>query len=251
VTIRNCEIFGAAVRAAYFKTVVSLTSTGTFYLSSGSLSGQVEITGGSGTESYYTSFVGGQVYGFVLDYVQDLVAVVAEINGGVTRTANTVRAILLDASGSVETILTRAGAGGNVFTTRYNASNPRGGLYIGGASGQPFIGNNLTHASVNTFNFDITGLAWFLGDPTGAGNLAIGASTGTAGNAAGVGDLSASLITFVPGVAAHVKSYTVAGVPSATLGGGLIYVSNETGGAVLAFSDGTNWRRVTDRAIVA
>jgi hypothetical protein len=28
-------------------------------------------------------------------------------------------------------------------------------------------------------------------------------------------------------------------------------VSNETGGAVLAFSDGTNWRRVTDRNIIA
>lgn len=47
-------------------------------------------------------------------------------------------------------------------------------------------------------------------------------------------------------------SYTVAGVPSAaTWTRGLIYVSNETGGAVPAFSDGTNWRRVTDRAIIA
>ena len=47
-----------------------------------------------------------------------------------------------------------------------------------------------------------------------------------------------------------VDSYTVAGVPTA-IAGGVIYVSDETGGAVLAFSDGTNWRRVTDRAIVA
>jgi hypothetical protein len=31
----------------------------------------------------------------------------------------------------------------------------------------------------------------------------------------------------------------------------LIYVSDEVGGAVPAFSDGTNWRRVTDRAIVS
>jgi hypothetical protein len=49
----------------------------------------------------------------------------------------------------------------------------------------------------------------------------------------------------------RVKSYTVAGLPSATAVGQLIHVSNETGGAVMAFSDGTNWRRVTDRAIVA
>ena len=33
--------------------------------------------------------------------------------------------------------------------------------------------------------------------------------------------------------------------------GALIYVTDETGGAVPAFSDGTNWRRVTDRAIVS
>ncbi len=31
----------------------------------------------------------------------------------------------------------------------------------------------------------------------------------------------------------------------------LIFVYDEAGGAVLAFSDGTNWRRVTDRAIVS
>ena len=47
-------------------------------------------------------------------------------------------------------------------------------------------------------------------------------------------------------------TYTVATLPDATLWlRGLIYVSNETGGATLAFSDGTNWRRVQDRAIVS
>lgn len=49
----------------------------------------------------------------------------------------------------------------------------------------------------------------------------------------------------------RVAPYAVAGVPSAAVGGGVIYVTNETGGAVLAFSDGTNWRRVTDRAIIS
>jgi hypothetical protein len=46
-------------------------------------------------------------------------------------------------------------------------------------------------------------------------------------------------------------SYTVAGIPSATVVGQMIYVTNESGGAVPAFSDGTNFRRVTDRAIVS
>lgn len=46
-------------------------------------------------------------------------------------------------------------------------------------------------------------------------------------------------------------SYTVGTVPAATLAAGLIYVSNESGGAVPAFSDGANWRRVTDRAVIS
>lgn len=45
--------------------------------------------------------------------------------------------------------------------------------------------------------------------------------------------------------------YTVSTLPSATVVASFIYVSDETGGAVPAFADGTNWRRVTDRAIVS
>lgn len=59
---------------------------------------------------------------------------------------------------------------------------------------------------------------------------------------------------------ANLPSYTVADLPSAAdwfssaAGDGrsaLIFVSNESGGAVPAFTDGTNWRRVTDRNIVS
>lgn len=32
--------------------------------------------------------------------------------------------------------------------------------------------------------------------------------------------------------------------------GAIVYVSDAAGGAVTAFSDGTNWRRMTDRTIV-
>ena len=47
-------------------------------------------------------------------------------------------------------------------------------------------------------------------------------------------------------------SYTVATLPNATLWtNSIIYVSDETGGAIPAFSDGTNWRRFSDRAIVS
>ncbi|MFN9790852.1 MAG: DUF2793 domain-containing protein [Holosporales bacterium] len=49
----------------------------------------------------------------------------------------------------------------------------------------------------------------------------------------------------------QVPSYTVATLPVAVPAGSLAFVSNEVGGAVLAFSDGTSWRRVTDRLVVA
>ena len=46
-------------------------------------------------------------------------------------------------------------------------------------------------------------------------------------------------------------SFLVASLPSAAQPGQMIYVSDETGGSVMAFSDGTNWRRITDRTIVS
>ena len=48
------------------------------------------------------------------------------------------------------------------------------------------------------------------------------------------------------------KSFTVATMPTAAdYPRGIIYVSDETSGSTLAFSDGTNWRRVQDRAVVS
>ena len=52
---------------------------------------------------------------------------------------------------------------------------------------------------------------------------------------------------------AKVGSYTAAALPSASAAGpgAIIYVSNEAGGATLAFCDGTDWRRTADRAVVS
>jgi hypothetical protein len=45
--------------------------------------------------------------------------------------------------------------------------------------------------------------------------------------------------------------YTVATLPDASKHArSVIYVGDESGGGVPAFSDGTAWRRVTDRAVV-
>lgn len=48
------------------------------------------------------------------------------------------------------------------------------------------------------------------------------------------------------------RSYTVSNVPDASRHeGAIIYISDEIGGAVVAFSDGTDWRRVTDRTVIS
>ena len=48
-------------------------------------------------------------------------------------------------------------------------------------------------------------------------------------------------------------SYTVSEAGSITgmSPGDMIFVSDETGGATMAFYDGSNWRRVQDRAVIS
>ena len=50
--------------------------------------------------------------------------------------------------------------------------------------------------------------------------------------------------------AVRLKSFTVATLPTPSAGA-LAYVSDESGGATLAFSDGAAWRRTADRAVVS
>ena len=49
------------------------------------------------------------------------------------------------------------------------------------------------------------------------------------------------------------RVYLVSELPDPTqfVNGDHVFVPDETGGSIPAFSDGTDWRRVTDRAIVS
>jgi hypothetical protein len=47
------------------------------------------------------------------------------------------------------------------------------------------------------------------------------------------------------------KSYTVTGLPPANPAGQLVFVPDESGGPVVAFADGTTWRRVADGGVVS
>lgn len=74
----------------------------------------------------------------------------------------------------------------------------------------------------------------------------------TSSGRVGIGTPSPSCALHVAGPV-RVASIAKASLPSAssTGAGALLHVSDEAGGAVLAFSDGANWRRVTDRAVVS
>ena len=51
---------------------------------------------------------------------------------------------------------------------------------------------------------------------------------------------------------AKAPTFTVSTVPDATQNESMVlYISDESGGATLAFSDGVNWLRVQDRAIIS
>lgn len=100
---------------------------------------------------------------------------------------------------------------------------------------------------------------------TGGGNLAanrtfnVGAGTGVTVNADDVA-IDPLVVATLLGVQTLANktlttpilaSYTVAGVPSASPAGKLAYITNESGGAIVAFSDGVDWRRVSDRAVIS
>lgn len=106
---------------------------------------------------------------------------------------------------------------------------------------------------------DIGGGDFNIASGPGVGDGTLSAITFQTPNLVGTGNTQQTLDTRLTIATAAVTSavpfglasYTVAGLPSAATAGQMIYVSDETGGAVPAFSDGTNWRRVTDRAIVS
>jgi hypothetical protein len=107
-----------------------------------------------------------------------------------------------------------------------------------------FAAENHTNTAKGAyFTFDTTPI----GSTTRSVRLVVGAD----GNIGVGSSLSPAVKLDVDGPI-RVKSYTVAGVPAANVATGqMIYVSDESGGAVMAFSDGTNWRRVTDRAVIS
>ena len=153
--------------------------------------------------------------------------------------------------GTANQVITTDGSGTLSFAT-VNA-NP------GGANTQIQYNSDGSFAGTDAFTFDeatstletgvVRGVIFEpitdYGDIVESANMTI--DFGNVSQPATVGDFEYLDDTYGP----TADSFTVAGLPSAAQPGQMIYVSDETGGPVMAFSDGANWRRITDRAVVS
>jgi len=119
------------------------------------------------------------------------------------------------------------------------AHNAAGNRQFFFGSTETGIGVRITNAGIDGYNY-ITNARI---------NMSIGTDTT---------DVTAARNLTVNGVLhtrqwARVGSYTVTALPAAAAAGAgaIAFVSDEAGGAVLAFCDGASWRRATDRAVVS
>jgi hypothetical protein len=178
-------------------------------------------------------------------------------------------------------------AGGNVTGNLYATGNVFGGNILGNGRNLSGIetfrsfavasGNTIVADSINdTFTFNAGSGITIVADPTtdtltiatsGSGSeiFVDGADFGTVTEVVTLSDdlgLVTEAVTsqsdlgeivtsgvFYP-TQLVLPSYTVSTLPNATIPAQFIYVSNATGGAITAFSDGTNWRRTSDRSVI-
>jgi len=134
-------------------------------------------------------------------------------------------------------------------TTLFSVSAGGGNVAVGSAAGR-YISGGVTNNTTCSTSIFIGQEAFPLANSQ-TNQIVIGDSTvGNGSNTTTIGN-SSTVSTHLQGVVV-VGEYTVATLPTAsTYQAGMIMVSDETGGYTQAFSDGTNWRRVQDRAIVS
>ncbi len=167
--------------------------------------------------------------------------------------------------GSVQAFQNLAMLGVNAVadaTTRFSLAAAQSQFNHGGTSHQMRINKSaaLSSASILLMN-NLSGRAEIgvIGDDklrirvsSNGSSWTEGMTIDPANGNAGIGTTTPSTRLHVNGPA-RVASYVKAALPSATSTGAgtMIYVTDDVGGATIAFSDGTAWRRVHDRAVVA
>lgn len=180
----DCDVFGGSSGAIYMRSVIACRLNGVSTYQAGGTSGKIVVTGDGTTNSSYVYINGATVAGVELSNCEYVTVVVPFMNGTVTQDSTATNVLILTRQS--EAVFERTG--GNQVTARFNASNGRVGFFTSANSGQSFVGGNLTHSGAgNVFDHDITGVSWWMGDPSANGALEIGVATGTAGDSVGAG----------------------------------------------------------------
>lgn len=224
---------------------------------------RVQVTAVSGTASptYYLNFD----YSLAGAAFTTLFRLQAGANGPYISGASVIAQFAAVNSADINGLTTVRLGGSNDLTLRRRAA---ANLMLGAADAASPVAQTLsvqsatgTNSSASAAVFSIDGSQ---GTGTGAGGdvrirVAPNGSTGSTQNtlteALRVRATDLATVCAGPieaGGPINLKSYIANALPTASLyPGGFIYVTSASGGNIPAFSDGTNWRRVDDRAIVA
>ncbi len=235
---------------------IQTTADGVFKFSNWGSTSQIIMTAGA---SGLATFNGGLTTGgSVLIPAANNFAFVGR--GGLGATADGVLR-LTNSTGTITTDITLSGAsavgastatfGGSIVTAANVFLGPASGVIWAGHSilTSPADGNVVLYNQAGT-SF---GLLQFGGTTSSFPAIKRSATVAAFRLADDSADASITAASVTASTFLKSGSYTVATVPSpVTAGPGAhIYVANEAGGAVAADSDGTDWRRTTDRAIIS
>ncbi|MDA8956901.1 hypothetical protein N9H30_00865 [bacterium] len=225
--------------------------TGAIKLRSGTFT--VSNAAGSKTSAVFSSG-GAQTF-----YHNNNVKLVTSNSGiTVTGTVDVNGAYTLPTSdGSANQVLTTDGSGGVTFATP--------SVSAGGSNTHVQYNDEGVLGGSSTFTYDESEAKLTVGGSVSSILFETvsdyGAITTTATDSVDYGGVADTVVALVNSDYGVVESsggpvefprYSVSGVPDATAYiGHMVFINNETGGPVMAFSDGTNWRRVTDRAVIS
>lgn len=225
--------------------------TGAIRLRSGTFT--ISNAAGSKTSAVFSSG-GAQTF-----YHNNNVKLVTSNSGiTVTGTVDVNGAYTLPTSdGSANQVLTTDGSGGVTFATP--------SVSAGGSNTHVQYNDEGVLGGSSTFTYDESEAKLTVGGSVSSILFETvsdyGAITTTATDSVDYGGVADTVVALVNSDYGVVESsggpvefprYSVSGVPDATAYiGHMVFINNETGGPVMAFSDGTNWRRVTDRAVIS